>query len=68
MLMLTGRVAGKLIKVIDQASRKNVELLGCVVVGGPSVRFQSFMTRSPSPTASSSMTAWKWKAPSGWPS
>ena len=44
MLMLTGRIAGKLIKVVDQASWKNVELLGCVIVGGPSVRFQSFDT------------------------
>lgn len=44
MFMLTGRVAGKLIKVEDQARWKNVELLGCVVVGGPSVRFDAFDT------------------------
>ena len=44
MFMLTGRIAGKLIKVADQACWKNVELLGCVIVGGPSVRFQSFDT------------------------
>lgn len=42
MLMLTGRIAGRLIKVEDHARWLNVELLGCVVVGGPMVRFEQF--------------------------
>jgi hypothetical protein len=44
MFMLTGRIAGKLIKVEDHARWKNVELVGCVVVGGPYVRFDAFET------------------------
>ena len=33
---------GKLIKVDDNANWQNLELLGCVVVGGPAVRFDHF--------------------------
>jgi hypothetical protein len=39
---LSGRVAGKLIKVEDHGRWQNAELLGCVVVGGPNVRFDHF--------------------------
>ena len=42
MLMLTGRYAGKLVNVEDHAHWRTVELVGCVVVGGPSVRFDAF--------------------------
>lgn len=44
MFKLTGRIAGKLIKVEDHARWKNVELVGCVVLGGPCVRFDAFDT------------------------
>lgn len=42
MFMVTGRVAGKLVKVEDKARWKNAELLSCVIVGGPAVRFDEF--------------------------
>jgi hypothetical protein len=42
MLMLTGRIAGRLVKVEDHAHWRSVELIGCMVVGGPSVRFDNF--------------------------
>ena len=42
MLSLTGCVSGRLIRVDDGASWKNLELTGCVVVGGPTVRFGQF--------------------------
>ena len=42
MLMLTGKIAGRLIKVEDHARWVNVEFMGCVVVGGPTVRFETF--------------------------
>jgi hypothetical protein len=42
MFKLSGRVAGKLIKVEDHACWTNVELLQCVIVAGPSVRFDRF--------------------------
>ena len=42
MSMLTGRVAGKLVKVDDKARWKNAELISCVIVGGPAVRFDEF--------------------------
>jgi hypothetical protein len=42
MLMLTGKIAGRLIKVEDHADWRAVELLACVVVGGPTVRFDVF--------------------------
>ncbi len=42
MLMLTGRIAGRLVKVEDHANWPAVELIGCAVVGGPSVRLDAF--------------------------
>jgi hypothetical protein len=42
MSMITGRIAGRLVKVEDQARWKNMELISCVVVGGPAVRFDEF--------------------------
>jgi hypothetical protein len=42
MFTLSGRIAGQLIKIDDHARWKELELVGCVVVGGPSVRFDSF--------------------------
>lgn len=42
MSMITGRIAGKLVKVEDRARWQNVELVSCVVVGGPAVRFDEF--------------------------
>jgi len=42
MISLTGRLGGILVKVQDQASWKNLELVACVVVGGPTVRFGHF--------------------------
>lgn len=44
MSMLTGRIAGKLIKVEDHGRWRNIEFVSCVVVGGPSVRFDEFET------------------------
>jgi len=44
MFMLTGRVAGKLVKVDDKARWKNAELSSCVIVGGPAVRFDEFQS------------------------
>ena len=44
MFMLTGRVAGKLVKVDDKARWKNAELISCVIVGGPTVRFDEFQS------------------------
>jgi hypothetical protein len=42
MSMISGRIAGKLIKVEDHAHWKDVELMSCVVVGDPTVRFDAF--------------------------
>jgi hypothetical protein len=42
MVSLTGCVSGRLIKVDDLARWTNLELTGCVVVGGPTVRFSYF--------------------------
>ncbi|HOZ26858.1 MAG TPA: hypothetical protein PLH23_05660 [Hyphomonadaceae bacterium] len=42
MSMLTGRISGKLMKVEDNARWKNVELMSCLIVGGPEVRFGEF--------------------------
>jgi len=42
MVSLTGCVSGRLIKVEDSARWSNLELTGCVVVGGPTVRFSHF--------------------------
>lgn len=42
MATLSGRIAGRLIKVEDHAHWKELELLSCVVVGGPTVRFDNF--------------------------
>ena len=42
MFSLTGHLRGILVKVEDGASWKNLELAGCVVVGGPFVRFSHF--------------------------
>jgi hypothetical protein len=42
MFTLTGRISGKLLKVDDHARWKNVELMSCVIVGGPAVRFDKF--------------------------
>ena len=39
MFAINGRVTGKLVKVHDKARWKNAELVSCVIVGGPSVRF-----------------------------
>jgi len=44
MFMLTGRIRGKLIKIEDHARWRNVELMSCVIVGGPEVRFDEFET------------------------
>ena len=44
MFMLTGRITGKLIKIEDHARWRNVELMSCVIVGGPEVRFDEFET------------------------
>jgi hypothetical protein len=42
MVALTGRLNGVLVKVEEGVSWKNLELAGCVVVGGPTVRFGHF--------------------------
>lgn len=42
MVALTGRLSGKLVRVEDHAGWQNLELSGCVVVGGPLVRFGEF--------------------------
>ena len=42
MQALTGWIGDKLVKVEDNASWVNLELSGCVIVGGPEVRFGSF--------------------------
>jgi hypothetical protein len=42
MFSLTGSLCGILVKVEDQAAWKDLELSGCVVVGGPAVRFGRF--------------------------
>lgn len=42
MTTLSGHIAGRLIKVEDHADWTNVELVSCVVVGGPTVRFDHF--------------------------
>ena len=42
MFSLTGSLSGILIKVEDKAAWKDLELSGCVVVGGPEVRFSRF--------------------------
>lgn len=42
MFSLTGRVYGIVVKVDDKSSWKDVELAGCIVVGGPTVRFSHF--------------------------
>lgn len=42
MFAINGRVTGKLVKVHDKARWKNAELVSCVIVGGPSVRFEEF--------------------------
>lgn len=42
MPMISGRIAGKLIQIEDHAHWKNLELMSCVVVGGPNVRFDEF--------------------------
>jgi hypothetical protein len=42
MFALTGHLRGILVRVEDQANWKNLELAGCVIVGGPTVRFSHF--------------------------
>ena len=42
MAALTGRFNGVLVKVEEGASWNHLELAGCVVVGGPTVRFGHF--------------------------
>lgn len=42
MFSLTGSLSGILLKVEDKAGWKDLELSGCVVVGGPEVRFGRF--------------------------
>jgi hypothetical protein len=42
MSTITGRLYGQLVKVQDHASWKNLELVGCMVAGGPTVRFGHF--------------------------
>lgn len=42
MQALSGSIVEKLVKVEDNASWVNLELGGCVVVGGPNVRHGSF--------------------------
>ena len=42
MFALTGNLCRVLIKVEDKAAWKDLELSGCVVVGGPEVRFGGF--------------------------
>ena len=42
MFSLTGRICGIIVKVEDSASWKHLELAGCIVVGGPTVRFKEF--------------------------
>lgn len=42
MQALSGSISEKLVKVEDNASWVNLELGGCVIVGGPSVRYGSF--------------------------
>ena len=42
MQALSGSISEKLVKVEDNASWVNIELGGCVIVGGPSVRYGSF--------------------------
>jgi hypothetical protein len=42
MFSLTGHLRGILVKVEDGSSWRNLELAGCVVVGGPTVRFSHF--------------------------
>lgn len=39
---ISGRIAGRLVRVNDHASWKDLELITCVVVGGPTVRFDHF--------------------------
>jgi hypothetical protein len=38
----TGRICGIIAKVDDNASWRHLELAGCIVVGGPTVRFSQF--------------------------
>lgn len=42
MFSLTGRICGIIVKVDDNASWRRLELAGCIVVGGPMVRFKEF--------------------------
>ena len=42
MFSLTGRICGIIVQVDDSASWKHLELAGCIVVGGPTVRFKEF--------------------------
>ncbi len=42
MFSLTGKMNGILVKVEDKARWKDLELAGCVVAGGPYVRFGHF--------------------------
>lgn len=42
MFSLTGRLCGILIRVKDDGCWQDLELSGCVIVGGPQVRFGHF--------------------------